>query len=140
MCNSLQSCIWWRRIRNEKKLSASAVALPAVLSSSFASTLTVNALLPARIKHDSSNVLLEQGLVTWKTEAETENLLDNPCFQAEWDTLITFIRNAWKLYTVRVFWTLTSHSLFAFLNFKAFWRSIHITSHQEVEFSYHSIY
>ena len=33
---------------------------------------------------------------------------------------LSFVRNAWNFYTVRVFWTLTSRSLFAFLNFNVF--------------------
>ena len=37
---------------------------------------------------------------------------------------LSFIRNAWKFYTVGVFWTLSSRSLFAFLNLWAYFVSI----------------
>ena len=37
-----------------------------------------------------------------------------------WLHSLSFIRNTWKFYTVVVFWTLTSRSLFTFLVFKAF--------------------
>jgi len=73
------------------------VALPAYLSSVYATKSIVDHLLPDVIKEDQ-NIFYEQGVQEWKILVGSDSLPDNPQHQSEWDSPL-YLKSFENLFT-----------------------------------------